>query len=490
MPIQTKRTYDLIAIADAAMVSRGLEPDFSDRVVKETNAVTTCAIDTEGTLPDLTKLLWCSIDNDDSMDLDQITASETLASGKTKILVGVSDVDAVVKMGCAIDQHAKKNTTSVYTGAKIFPMLPEKLSTNLTSLSEGEVRIALVMEMVVDNRGELTATSIYRARVLNRAKLAYNSVSDWLDGKAPLPPAAQKIKGLDEQLRSQDKAAQALRTLRHKNGALELETIEPRAIMKDGLVVDLKQEPKNRARELIEDFMIAANGITARYLAHAGYPTLRRVVRSPKRWDRIVQVAQENGTKLPNEPDSKALADFLSARHASDPLRFPDLSLTIVKLLGRGEYVLEMPGDDPLGHFGLAVRDYSHSTAPNRRFPDLLAHRLLKAAMQKAKTPYDKDELQFLASHCTTQEDAADKVERQVRKSAGALLLSSRIGQYFDGIITGASSAGTWARAFDPPVEGKVVHGEIGLDVGDRIRMKLIGVNVERGFIDFVGTPN
>ena len=390
MPDRDKKTYNLVDIAHLAMVSRGLEPDFSDRVRKETDDIKGCSIDKESALPDLTQLLWCSIDNDDSMDLDQISVSETLTSGKKKILVGVSDVDAVVKIGSAIDQHAKKNTTSVYTSAKIFPMLPEKLSTNLTSLSEGEVRIALVMEMVVDHEGAITASKIYRARVLNHAKLAYDNVSDWLKGKGHLPSTAQKINGLDQQLRVQDSVAQALRKLRHKNGALELETIEPRAIMQNGLVVDLKQEKKNRARELIEDFMVAANGITARYLAKAGYPTLRRVVRSPKRWDRIVQVALETGDKLPTEPDSKALADFLSRRHTADPIRFPDLSLTIVKLLGRGEYILEMPGEEPLGHFGLAVRDYSHSTAPNRRFPDLITHRLLKGALEKEVAPYSK----------------------------------------------------------------------------------------------------
>ncbi|MCX6123815.1 MAG: RNB domain-containing ribonuclease [Proteobacteria bacterium] len=488
MPDSDKKTYNLIDIADLAMVSRGLEPDFSDLVRKEIDDIKSYAIDKDHLLPDLTQLLWCSMDNDDSMDLDQISVSESLSSGKTKILVAVSDVDAVVRIGSAIDQHAKKNTTSVYTGAKIFPMLPEKLSTNLTSLSEGEVRIALVMEMVVDQNGAITESKIYRARVLNHAKLAYDNVSEWLEGKGHLSTTALKIKGIDNQLRVQDRVAQTLRKLRHKNGALELETIEPRAIFKNGVVVDLKQEKQNRARELIEDFMVSANGITARYLTDAGYPTLRRVVRSPKRWDRIIEIASDTGDKLPSQADSKALEDFLSRRREADPIRFPDLSLVIVKLLGRGEYILEMPGGEPLGHFGLAVRDYSHSTAPNRRFPDLIAHRLLKAAMDKRPSPYSKDELSFLAAHCTTQEDAANKVERQVRKSEGALLLSSRIGQHFDGIVTGASGKGTWARIFEPPVEGKIVHGERGMEVGNKVRVKLIGVNVEKGFIDFVGT--
>jgi exoribonuclease-2 len=344
----------------------------------------------------------------------------------------------------------------------------------------------MIMEMVLDRHGEVVDSRVYRALVKNQVKLAYNNVADWLDGKGDLPESATRVKGMDEQLRLQDEFAQKMRKIRYKHGALDLETIEPRALMKDGTVVDMKDDPKNRAKELIEDFMIAANGVTARFLTKAGYPTLRRVVRSPERWERIVEVALDYGEKLPQRPDSKALSEFLSQRRAADPLRFPDLSLTIVKLLGRGEYVLEMPGGTPTGHFGLAVRDYSHSTAPNRRFPDLITHRLLKAALKKASSPYDRGELSFLANHCTAQENAADKVERQVRKSASAMFMARRLGEHFDAIVTGASEKGTWARVLHPPVEGKVVHGWHGLDVGDKIRVKLIEVNVERGFIDFV----
>ena len=480
-----KVDYDLLEIARMAMLSHGLEPDFSSEVIQELNNIKECAKEDDEDLPDLTHLLWCSIDNDDSMDLDQITVAEALKDG-AKIMVAVADVDATVKASCRIDEHAQKNTTSIYTGVKLFPMLPEKLSTNLTSLSEGEDRIAIIMEMVVNQEGMIVDSRVFRARVKNQVKLAYNNVAAWFEGKAALPEKALRIKGMDEQLRIQDGFAQRMRKIRHKHGALELETIEPRAVMKDGFVIELKTEPKNRAKELIEDFMIAANGITARFLDQAGYPTLRRVVRFPERWARIMQIAFEVGEELPREPSSIALAEFLSKLRVSDPLRFPDLSLTIIKLLGRGEYVLEVPGEAPLGHFGLAVQDYSHSTAPNRRYPDLITHRLLKAALKKTPAPYSIDELKDLASHCTTQENSADKVERQVRKSASAMFVAPRLGEYFDAIVTGSSEKGTWVRILYPPVEGKLVHGQHGLDVGDRTRVKLITVDVLRGFIDFV----
>jgi exoribonuclease-2 len=324
--------------------------------------------------------------------------------------------------------------------------------------------------------------------VKNKAKLAYNGVGAWLEGKGPLPAGASKVPGMDAQLRLQDEAAQRMKNLRHQHGALELETLQPRPVTRDGEVIDLEIEAKNRAGELIEDFMIAANGITARFLTQNGFPTLRRVVKIPERWDRIVQVAEGLGDKLPAEPDSKALAEFLSRQKQKDPLRFPDLSLTIVKLLGRGEYVLEAPGQEAQGHFGLAVRDYNHSTAPNRRYPDLVTHRLIKAALAKRSPAYGQGELSSLASHCTLQENAADKVERQVRKSASALFLSKRVGEYFEAIVTGASDKGTWVRVLKPVVEGKVVQGGRGLDVGDRVRVKLISVSVENGWIDFATT--
>ncbi len=475
----------LLEIAVQAMKDRGLEPDFPPEALRELETLHEPTEAEAGPLKDLTGLLWCSIDNDDSRDLDQLSVGEKLPDGRVKVNVAVADVDALVKLGTPLDLHAKKNTTSVYTGARTFPMLPERLSTDLTSLNENEKRLALVVEMTVDAAGKVSDPAVYQAWVVNKAKLTYNGVGAWLEGKGPLPPAAARVPGMDTQLKLQDGAAQALRRLRHEHGALELETLQPRPVTKNGEVVDLALEAKNRAGELIEDFMIAANGVTARFLAQAGFPTLRRVVRTPKRWEKIVSVAEGLGEKLPAQPDSKSLNDFLSRQRQKDPLRFPDLSLTVVKLLGRGEYTAEMPGQMPLGHFGLAVMDYNHSTAPNRRYPDLITHRLLKAVLSRTSTPYGPEELSSLAVHCTAQEDAADKVERQVRKSASALFLSKRIGEYFDALVTGASDKGTWVRVLKPAVEGKIVQGTHGLDVGDRVRLKLIEVNVEKGWIDF-----
>ena len=470
------------------MVERGLEPGFSQQAEKEISSIPGPARASAAGMRNLRDLLWCSIDNDDSRDLDQLTVSQSLPGGAVKILVAVADVDAVVRKGMAIDAHARHNTTSVYTAAEIFPMLPERLSTNLTSLNDGEDRLAIVVEMTVAEDGSIAGSDVYPAAVHNRAKLAYDGVSAWLEGKAPAPDALRRAAGMDEQLRAQDAAARSLRVLRFEQGALDLETLQPKAIFEGETVVALRQEVHNRARQLIEEFMIAANGVTARFLDEKKRPALRRVVRSPERWQRIVEVAKEQGEHLPPEPDSKALSDFLVKRRKADPDRFPDLSLVIVKLMGAGEYIVERPGGSTAGHFGLAVKDYTHSTAPNRRFPDLITQRILKAAMAGGSAPYSEGELEDLAVHCTQQEDAADKVERQVRKSAAALLLERRIGDRFDAVVTGASEKGTWVRIFDPPVEGKLVHGFEGLSVGRKLRVKLISTDVERGFIDFVRT--
>jgi exoribonuclease-2 len=337
----------------------------------------------------------------------------------------------------------------------------------------------------VSKDGELSAMDLYQARVHNHAKLTYNGVGAWLEGSGPLPPAAASVPGLDGQLRMQDGAAQALNRVRHERGALEFETVEVRHEFDGERLSELRPERPNRARSLIENLMIAANGVTAGFLERRGYPVLRRVVRSPERWERIRAVAAENGAELPAVADSKALAAFLAARRAAAPDSFPDLSRTIIKLLGSGEYVVDPPGEEPPGHFGLAVRDYTHSTAPNRRFPDLVTQRLIKAAIGGRQAPYALDELERLASHCTAQEDAANKVERQVRKSAAALLVQSRIGETFDAIVTGSSDKGTWARVRTPPIEGKLVRGGGGLDVGDHLRVRLVDVDVERGYIDF-----
>ena len=465
------------------MIDRGLEPDFPEAAKKQVASINGPA--QEDSVRDLRNLLWCSIDNDDSRDLDQLSVAEDRGGGNVRILVAVADVDALVKRGTPVDDHARTNTTSVYTAAQIFPMLPEKLSTDLTSLNEGEDRIAMIVDMMVDGGGNVTGGDVYRGRVHNRAKLAYNSVGMWLQGHAEPPEKVAALAGLAENLKLQDRTADKLRELRHEHGALDLETIEARAVIADGKIVDLKQEARNNARNLIEDFMIAANGVTARFLASKEFSSIRRVVRSPERWDRIEKIASDLGDHLPTDPDAVALEQFLTRRRKADPTRFPDLSLAVVKAMGAGEYVLEKPGQPPIGHFGLAVRDYTHSTAPNRRFPDLITHRLIKAALAGQKSPYTDDELGALAQHCTEAEDAANKVERQVRKSAAAVLLSSRIGERFDGIVTGASDKGTWVRIFRPPVEGKLVQGAKGADIGDRLRVKLISVDIERGFIDF-----
>ena len=481
---------DLRVIAHKAMTDRGLEPDFPPDAIQQLNGIQGAARETNPAIRDLRSLLWCSIDNDSSRDLDQLTVAEKLTEGRVKILVAIADVDALVKPASPIDAHAKINTTSVYTAVQIFPMLPERLSTDLTSLNENSDRLALVIEMVAAGDGSIQESAVYRAIVTNRAKLAYHSVAAWLDGKDKMPEKIAKVKGMDEQLRMQDQIAQVMKSVRYQHGALDFETLQPEAVLSDGRVVDLRLERQNRAQDLIADFMIAANGVTAQFLEKHGLPSLQRVVRAPERWDRIRQVADGFAEPLPAQPDSKALGAFLARRRQADPLRFPDLSLTIVKLMGAGEYVLQLPGQGSAGHFGLAVSEYSHSTAPNRRFPDLITQRLLKAALAGDKPPYDQAELAALAAHSTEQEDAAKKVERQVRKSAAAQFLTGRIGEIFDALITGASEKGTWVRLLNPPVEGRLITGHEGVDVGDQIKVRLTSLNVERGFIDFARTGN
>ena len=478
-------------IAHRAMVERGLLPDFSPAVASEVSAIRATVVAHGGAevdpaeVRDLTTLPWASIDNDDSRDLDQLTVAEPLAAGAVKVRVAVADVDSLVKHRSAIDDHARHNTTSVYTAAQVFPMLPEQLSTDLTSLNPGEDRLAVVVEMTVAADGSVQEADIHRARVRNRAKLAYNSVAAWLEARGPIPDAVAAVDGLGDNLRLQDRVAQQLRHLRHVHGALSLETTQARPVFEDDDLRDLQAEMKNRAKEIIEDFMIASNGVTARFLEGRRFPSIRRVVRSPKRWDRLVLLGRERGTQLPDTPDASALDAFLVKQKAADPQRFPDLSLTVVKLLGSGEYVADRPGAAAPGHFGLAVKDYTHSTAPNRRYTDLVTQRLVKTALDGAKPPYTYDALDALARHLTEVEDAANKVERQVAKSAAALLLQSRIGDTFDGIVTGASEKGTWVRVLAMPVEGRVVRGFAGMDVGDRVQVRLLSTDVERGFIDF-----
>ncbi len=475
----------LQSIAHRAMLERDLLPDFSAGALAQLDTIQTPASMDSDLIRDRRDLLWASIDNDDSLDLDQLTVAEAMPAGKIKIMVAVADVDSLVKEGSAIDDHAHHNTTSVYTAARTFPMLPEKLSTDLTSLNLNEERLAYVVEMEIDADGSILDSEIYRARVRNHAKLAYNSIAAWLDGNGTMPEAVSAVPGLDENLHMQDQAAQSMKKLRHVHGALSLETIEAKPVFDGDQIRALEIEEKNRAKELIEDFMIAANGVTARFLSAKNSPSIRRVVRTPKRWERIVEIAADHKFQLPELPDSKALEEFLVKQKAADPLRFPDLSLAVIKLLGAGEYVAELPEGNVPGHFGLAVKDYAHSTAPNRRYPDLLTQRLLKAALEEKPVPYSKDELDILAAHCTEAEDAANKVERRVGKSAAALLLESRIGEQFDSIVTGASEKGTWVRLLTIPVEGKLVQGFEGMDVGHRLRVQLISVDVEQGYIDF-----
>ena len=478
--------HELLNIAREAMRQRGLQPDFSVAAQQEAAALAEPAAQPGPALRDLRDLLWCSIDNDDSRDLDQLTVALPDANGVQRILIAIADVDALVHAGSAIDAHARTNTTSVYTAAGVFPMLPLRLSTDLTSLNEAEDRAAVVIEIAIGGDGLAGDTSVYRALVRNKAQLTYNGVADWLDGKAPVPPKVSAVPGMEAQLRTQDRAGQALKELRRQHGALSLSTPEARPVFgADGVLTDLRNDDGNRAKELIAGFMIAANGVTARFLDSKNFPSLRRFLREPARWQKITEIAATFGETLPAEPSALALDGFLAKRRLAAPDKFAELSLTIVKLLGSGEYMLSRPGHAAPGHFGLAVNDYTHSTAPNRRYPDLITHRLLKAALAGAPPPLSDDELTQLAQHCTEQEDNANKVERQVRKSAAALLLASRVGQTFEAIVTGVSSKGTWVRISHPIAEGRVVQGFEGLDVGDKPRVTLVGVDAQRGFIDF-----
>jgi len=488
MPAPQNGPDGLQSIARRAMLDHGLEPDFSPAATEQLRSITTAAMERGPQIRDLRSLPWCSIDNDDSRDLDQLTVAEALAGGAMRILVAIADVDATIAPDSPIDAHARANTTSVYTVAQIFPMLPERLSFDVTCLAEDQERLSLIIDMTVASDGGVAAADVCRAVVVNRAKLAYNSVAAWLDGKGPAPTRVATVAGMDRQLRIQDQVAQLLKRVRHAQGALALTTLEAQAVYRGAALIDLKPDEDNRAKELIEYFMIAANGVVARYLESRRFPSLRRVLRTPERWSRIIELARGVGERLPATADAAALSAFLLRRQRAAPAQFPDLSLAIVKLLGAGEYVLKRPGQPSEGHFALAVTDYTHATAPNRRFPDVITQRLLKAALSGAAAPYSDEELRVLATRCTEQEGNAAKVERQVRKSAAAMLLQSRIGEQFEALVTGASDKGTWVRISQPLAEGRLVQGFHGLDVGDGVRVKLTHVDVQRGFIDFMRT--
>jgi VacB/RNase II family 3'-5' exoribonuclease len=480
------RGFDLVARARRALLELGFQPDFPPAVQAQVDALQRAGTPSlAASVEDLRGLLWSSIDNPDSMDLDQLEWGEALLDGSTRLLVAIADVDADVPRETPVDLHAGANTTSLYTGAAVFPMLPRPLSEDLTSLLPTGDRLAVVIGYRVLADGSVADGIVKRARVRNRAKLSYPDIGPWLQGDSPVPASVPAVPGLEAQLRLQDAATRRLKAAREAKGALELRTLEPRPVISDGAVLDLQDVPESRSRELIEDLMIAANGVMARFLDAAGRSALARVVRTPKRWDRIVALARGLGTELPREPDGRALSHFLEQEQRKDPLRFPDLSLSVVKLLGPGEYVFRRAGDDGTGHFGLAARDYSHSTAPNRRYPDLIAQRLVKALLAGSPAPYSDGELEGIAQHCTRMEAASRKLERLMRKVVAALLLRRRIGEVFDGLVTGVTEHGTFVRLLHPPAEGRVVKGERGLDVGDRTRVRLLATDPEKGFIDF-----
>jgi VacB/RNase II family 3'-5' exoribonuclease len=479
-------SFDLAGIAYQAMVDNGFVVDLPGPVLDELRSLETRPRALESSVRDLRSLLWSSIDDRKSRDLDQVEWAEKLTGGDVRVLVGIADVDASAPKGSAIDEHAAANCTSVYTGVKMFPMLPEELSTDQTSLIENADRSSVVTEMIVAAGGAVKSTDVYRALVHNYAKLSYESTGAWLDDKGPLPPAIERVPGMEAQIRLQFEAAQHLRQMRREHGALELETIQASPVLDStGKVTDLSVTERNSARDLIENFMIAANVAMAQFLEAKGVFSLRRVVRTPEHWSRIVEIAESLGEKLPSEPDSRALADFMTRRKVADPVHFPDLSLSIVKLLGPGEYTVQKPGAASEGHFGLAVHDYTHSTAPNRRYADLITQRLVKAALGQAPAPYTETDLNAIAAHCTEREDAARKVERKMRKVAAAVLMRDRIGEVFDAIVTGVTPKGIFARVLRPPVDGLVVRGEEGLRVGEKISVKLLSADPQRGFIDF-----
>ena len=486
MPASNSPHLDLQAIAKQVMQQHGFQPDFPPEVPQQLAALKAHLpqISAGGDVRDLRSLLWSSIDNDTSRDLDQIEVAEQLPNGDVKVMVGIADVDAFVPKGTPIDLHAARETTTVYTGIRNFPMLPVELSNGATSLLEKQDMLSVVTEFVVDSAGTIKASNVYRALVQNKAQLQYNSVGAWLEGTSPAPPKVAASSELQAQLKLQDQVAQKLKTQRYQHGALSLQTDELMPLVLNDQVIDVVKQQKNHATELIEDFMVAANGVVARMLEKVS--SLRRIVRTPERWDRIVQLAARKGGKLPAQPDSKALNDFLQIRKAADPDHFADVSLAVIKLIGPGEYVLERAGEPAPGHFGLAVQDYTHSTAPNRRFPDVVTQRLIKAMLATHPNPYSDGELTAIAANCTLKENAAKKVEREMSKRLSAIAMQHRIGDVFDAIVTGAGDKGTFVRVMQPHIEGMLIQGGQGLDVGDRLRAKLVRTDAQRGYIDFV----
>ncbi len=472
-------------IAQRILTESGFKIEFPTNVLKELETAKPADIHSAPNIRDQRSMLWCSIDNDDSEDLDQLSVCEDLGNGSVKIFVAIADVDAVVPQNSATDQHAKYNTTSLYTPAQIFPMLPEKLSTDITSLDPGVDRLAMVVEMTISEEGLVTASEVYRAMVHNYAKLAYNSVAAWLEGEGEMPSRIGEVAGLEENIMVQHKVAQLLKKQRALRGSLDFDTIESKAHFEGETLTELRVEKRSSSKSIIEEFMIASNGVTARYLASKKFPSIRRVVKTPRKWDEIVKVAAGYRYKLPPLPNSKALDAFLVKQREEDPLRFPDLSLSIIKLLGAGEYTVMYPGGSTEGHFGLAVKDYAHSTAPNRRYPDVITQRLLKAALASRPVPYTNEELEGIALHCTEAEDAAKKAERQIRKAAEAVLMESHIGETFEAVVTGVVEGKAWVRLIEIPVEGMLLFPDPGITLGQQLKVQLDRADPERGFIDF-----
>lgn len=482
---ESQNRATLARIARRVMLEKGFLPDFTSLALAQAAAAAPVLPQAGGNVRDLRGLLWCSVDNDDSRDLDQLTVAESLPGGATRVMVAIADVSATVPRPSAVNDHAEHNTTSVYTVAQVFPMLPERFSTDLTSLNFNEDRAAMIVDMQFSADGQLQESSVYQAIVHNHAKLAYNSVAAWLEGPGDMPREIAAVPELAGTIQLQDQIAQKLKARRQSFGALDFQTIETRPLFVGNWLKDLTTEEHNRANDIIAEFMVAANGVVAQFLTSHQMPTIQRVVRTPKKWERIVEIAAEKHFPLPPMPDAKSLREFLAFAKKKDPVGFPDLSLSVIKSLGSGEYVLQRAGQESEGHFALAVQDYTHFTAPNRRYPDMITHRMLKAVMSGGNMPYTEDELAELARQCSVMESAAKKVERQVGKSAAAMLLQNRIGQQFNAIVTGASSKGTWVRLLDPAIEGKLTRGYERLDVGHRLRVQLAHTDIEHGFIDF-----
>jgi exoribonuclease-2 len=476
--------------ARQAMIDNGFEPEFSHEIEEQLSSIAERDLIAEaGDAKDLRDLAWSSIDNRTSRDLDQVEWAEQLESGDIRILVGIADVDAAVEKGSPIDKRAARNTVSIYTESEVFPMLPEQLSTDLTSLNEGEDRLAIVADMIIKENGDVPTSTFYRAIVHNRVKLDYRTVGNWFDGDGPVPPQIKDHPELIAQLELQRNAAERLHNYRIAKGALEFESIESEAVVENGDVKEIRSVEPNLAKHLIENFMVAANVEMAEFIESHGVASIRRVVHTPRRWEGIVKIAEEYGEHLPPEPDQPALAGFLEKRREADPDRFPDLSLAIIKLIGSGQYVVERPGDDAGGHFGLGVRDYAHSTAPNRRYPDLVVQRLVKAIIAGRGQAYSPEELESIAAHINDREKAARKVERKMRKIVAAAVMKKRVGERFDAIVTGVNEHGTFARILRPPVDGRIVKGEHGLSVGEKVEVKLLSANTSNGFIDFGARP-